>query len=118
MTKEELKKEAFEYAFNKTQKLHSSSERDFVYGIYLEITEPKEKRIEELEKEITKLKGDADSVFDNRCKGDDPCPHLKKKDEQLTKAREIIRKFLNAKSIEETCVVESEAEQFLGKVEK
>ena len=32
---------------------------------------------------------------------------------QLTKAKEILRKFLDAKSIEETCVAESEAEQFL-----
>ena len=33
---------------------------------------------------------------------------------QLTKAKEILRKFLDAKSIEETCVAESEAEQFLN----
>ena len=32
---------------------------------------------------------------------------------QLYKVKEILRKFLDAKSIEETCVVESEAEQFL-----
>ena len=32
---------------------------------------------------------------------------------QLTKAKELLRKFLDAKSIEETCVAESEAEQFL-----
>ena len=32
---------------------------------------------------------------------------------KLTKAKEILRKFLDAKSIEETCVAESEAEQFL-----
>ena len=38
---------------------------------------------------------------------------------QLTKAKEILRKFLDAKSIEETCVAESEAEQFLNsEVEK
>ena len=33
--------------------------------------------------------------------------------EELNKAKEIISKFLNAKSIEETCVAESEAEAFL-----
>ena len=38
--------------------------------------------------------------------------------EKLIKAKEIIRKFLNAKSIEETCVAESEAEQFLSEVEE
>ena len=32
---------------------------------------------------------------------------------QLTKAKEILRKFLDAKSIEETCVAESEADKFL-----
>lgn len=33
---------------------------------------------------------------------------------QLYKAKEILRKFLDAKSIEERCVAESEAEQFLN----
>lgn len=56
MNKEELKKEAFEYAYNKTQKLHSSSERDFVYRIYLEITEPREERIAKLEEENRELR--------------------------------------------------------------
>ena len=36
---------------------------------------------------------------------------------QLYKAKELLRKFLDAKSIEETCVAESEAEQFLRKSE-
>ena len=35
---------------------------------------------------------------------------------QLTKAKEILRKFLAAKSIEETCVAESEAYKFLSEV--
>jgi hypothetical protein len=34
--------------------------------------------------------------------------------EDLLKAKEILKKFLDAKSIEETCVAESEAEQFLS----
>lgn len=33
---------------------------------------------------------------------------------ELSKAKELLRKFLEAKSIEETCVAESEAEQFLN----
>ena len=33
---------------------------------------------------------------------------------QLYKAKEILRKFLDAKSIEETCVAESEADKFLN----
>ena len=36
---------------------------------------------------------------------------------QLTKAKEILRKFLDTKSIEETCVAESEADKFLSGVE-
>ena len=44
-------------------------------------------------KENAELKGEADSVLNNWCKGDDPCPHLKKRDEQLAKAKEIIKKF-------------------------
>lgn len=41
-------------------------------------------------KENAELKGEADSVLNNWCKGDDPCPHLKKRDEQLAKAAEDI----------------------------
>lgn len=33
--------------------------------------------------------------------------------DRCVKAEDMIRKFLNAKSIEDTCVAESEAEQFL-----
>lgn len=41
-------------------------------------------------KENAELKGEADSVLNNWCKGDAPCPHLKKRDEQLAKAAEDI----------------------------
>lgn len=37
---------------------------------------------------------------------------------QLYKVKEILRKFLDAKSIEETCVAESEAEQLLNEYEE
>ena len=37
-----------------------------------------------------------------------------KENTQLTKAKDLLRKFLNATSIEDTCVAESEAEQFLN----
>lgn len=40
-----------------------------------------------------------------------------KGNKQLTKAKDILRKFLDAKSIEETCVAESEAEQLLKESE-
>ena len=45
-------------------------------------------------KENAELKGEADSVLNNWCKGDDPCPHLKKRDEQLTKAKELLKWFV------------------------
>lgn len=66
-------------------------------------------RIEELEQKNAKLKGDADSVFDNWCKGDDPCPHLKKRDNQLTKAKEILQTVLD-KWKEERWILQSEKE--------
>ena len=54
------------------------------------------------------------------CPNDGSCVHYNKweeyKNPQLTKAKEILRKFLDAKSIEETCVAESEADKFLSEV--
>ena len=44
-------------------------------------------------KENAELKGEASSVLDNWCKGDDPCPHLKKRDSQLAKAKELLKKI-------------------------
>lgn len=75
-------------------------------------------------KENVELKGEADSVLNNWRKGDDPCPHLKKRDEQLTKAKEIIKNLiddLTAIDGEEIRELEAvkEAEQFLNsKVEQ
>ena len=54
-----------------------------------------EKRFSKLEKENAELKGEADSVLDNWCRGNDPCPHLKKRDEQLTKAKELLKEFVH-----------------------
>lgn len=70
-------------------------------------------------KENTELKGEADSVLNNWCKGDDPCPHLKKRDEQLTKAKEVIENLINSlividgEEIRELSVVK-EAERLLN----
>lgn len=71
-------------------------------------------------KENTELKGEADSVLNNWCKGDDHCPHLKKRDEQLTKAKEIIRAYmLYCKSeTHKYKEAEKQAEQFLRELEK
>ena len=40
--------------------------------------------------------------------------YMEKQREQLTKAKELLRKFLDSKSIEEICVAESETEHFLN----
>ena len=40
-----------------------------------------------------------------------------KENAQLTKATELLRKFLDAKNIEERCVAESEADHFLSRDE-
>lgn len=94
----------------------------------------RKKRIDELEKENDDLKNKigkvAQEILDNWCKGNPPCPHLKKRDEQLTKAKEIILKLYNAGRDVLMCRVEEKAydnlskaindrsiEQFLGEVE-
>lgn len=81
-----------------------------------------EKRITELEKKNTELVGEADSVLDNWCKGDDPCPHLKKRYEQLNKAIETIEglmRFCRCFAQHHTEDIRyKEAKQFLSEVEK
>ena len=52
MTKEELKKEAEEWLCNN---LHSASEEDFIKAM-VDIAEPREKRIAELEAQVEKMK--------------------------------------------------------------
>ena len=80
---------------------------------------PLEERITELEKENAELKEQlGDKVMQKRKDKADLVWKLKTANEQkavqLSKAKELLRKFLDAKSIEETCVAESEAEQFLN----
>ena len=82
---------------------------------------PLEERITELEKENAELKEQlGDKVMQKRKDKADLVWKLKTANEQkavqLTKAKEILRKFLDAKSIEETCVAESEADKFLREV--
>ena len=84
---------------------------------------PLEERITELEKENAELKEQlGDKVMQKRKDKADLVWKLKTANEQkvvqLTKAKEILRKFLDAKSIEETCVAESEAEQLLNEYEE
>ena len=83
---------------------------------------PLEERIEQLEKENAELKEQlGDKVMQKRKDKADLVWKLKTANEQkavqLTKAKEILRKFLDAKSIEETCVAESKADKFLSEVE-
>ena len=83
---------------------------------------PLEERIIELEKENAELKEQlGDKVMQKRKDKADLVWKLKTANEQkavqLTKAKEILRKFLDAKSIEETCVAESKADKFLSEVE-
>ena len=83
---------------------------------------PLEERIVELEKENAELKEQlGDKAMQKRKDKADLVWKLKTANEQkavqLTKAKEILRKFLDAKSIEETCVAESGADKFLSEVE-
>ena len=45
-------------------------------------------------KENAELKGEAESVLDNWCRGADPCMVLKKQDELLTNAKELLKWFV------------------------
>ena len=68
-----------------------------------------------LRKEIVGLKGEANSVLDNWCRGDDTCSHLKKRDEQLNRAKELLTRYVMASVYfngKEADLIE-EAEQFL-----
>lgn len=81
--------------------------------------------IDKLEKENAKLNERickvAQNIFDNWCKGDDPCPHLKKRDEQLTKAKELLKDWLQTSKASgcDNINIVTDTEQFLNsEVEK
>lgn len=113
MTKEELKKEAeAKYKIGGYPQLHPDYFA-FIHG-YLAGAEPREKRIAELEKENAELESDfriceknADTYYD-----------------KLTKAKEIIRTFLNMpmpnneEVFTDVGVFLTKAEQFLKETEK
>ena len=86
MTKDELKKEATEYA------LEWGDKTDGTYACcrdgYLAGAEPREKHITELEKENAELKSIADFQTSSNM---DRYFQLKRSKEQLTKAKEILR---------------------------
>ena len=76
-----------------------------------------EERIKVLEEAKEALTKDKDYFSDALDKQIEATLELHKENEelkeQLLKAKEILKKFLDAKNIEETCVAESEAEKFL-----
>ena len=51
---------------------------------------------EAMYKEYTELKGEADKLLKNWCKGEEPCLFLKKRDGQLHKAREIVKNLIDS----------------------
>ena len=69
-------------------------------------------------KENAELKGEADSVLNNWCKGDDPCPHLKKRDEQLTKAKFLLKQLVDAFPKSYSDVVKDTLEEAIKFVEE
>ena len=102
--------------------------------IWLDCAEPREKRIAELEERIhileVYLEGAVNYLIlagdtDNRIISNvetilhmtfNRSPNVPNVFQKFTKAKELIKKFLIAKSIEDTCVAESEAEQFLKEI--
>lgn len=125
MTREELEKEAEEYALNTYEMcsysdLPYASDRRAREQAYIAAAEPREKRIKELEKENTELKkknlDTQDAVtmqmYTNRA-------NKEIADKQLTKAKEIIKLLLwdlRNRSYEPVKDVE-QAEQFLKETE-
>ena len=113
MTKDELKKEATEYALewgDKTDGTYACCRDGYLVG-----AEPREKRIAELEKENGELKEKLEilTLVGNVA--------TKGLDKQLTKAKEIIEKLLNVFASndffeEEELDAMAEAEQFLKEV--
>lgn len=88
------------------------------------LTEEQDKHIAELKKENAELKGIKDVATLIRANNDTVITlmqlnnKLVSKSQQLTKAKELLKQFLEAKNSEDTYKAEWEAEQFLSEVEK
>lgn len=71
---------------------------------------------------------EAKTLLDEWCRGDDPCPHLKKRDDRLTNAKDIINDLVHLGEFNEHTDEEyfnyqvhealKNAEQFLKEVEE
>lgn len=117
---EELKPiDTTKYKVTKTGQVIKMTEKDLCGGkTFKEVMQEVEfhisdkEKIAKLEKENAQLRLKLDAL-----EGQTPWQNIKDKSEvvgQLTKAKELLRKFLDAKSIEERCVAESEADKFLN----
>lgn len=97
MTEEELKQEAREWIIKNSKEFITNpdySPFDYAEVIYMASAEPREKRIAELEKEKQGLKGYCDKYVKTICSLRQNVAELEKVKDQLTKAKEIIKKFL------------------------
>lgn len=123
MTKGELKHEAEEKAKKRTKefKCQENCEMSYVIGA-LDFAEPREKRIEELEKEISELKDTLTKINEQNIKD---CENFNKKMKeikeqwnkehyQLIKAKDLIAKLYHA---DECFSYDEEVEQFLKESE-
>lgn len=114
MTKEELEIESEEYLKkrNYTGGYIGYFASGYCKQAYIESAEPRERRIEELEKENTELKKKVENLqkyLDTRnCYRECAETWLK-----LTEAKKLLKQFLEAKNGEDTYKAEWEAEQFL-----
>ena len=83
MTKEELKPiDTSKYKITETGQVLKMTKDEMKDRISMALKDPElQQGFEIICKENTELKGEANSVLNNWCKGDDPCPHLKKRDE-------------------------------------
>lgn len=126
---EELKEQIHERVYNIKVPTLGFSRRD-LFNIAMEYAEPREKRIAELEKENVELKGIKDVATLIRANNDTVTTLMQlnnmlvSRNQQLTKATEIIKELLNLpfasdeEVFADVSTILGKAEQFLSEVEK
>ena len=119
MTKEELKKEAKIYAKRKFDEEEQAYLHDIIAQTYFVGAEPREKRIEELEKENAELKADNDARKYAMAMSEKVEKQLR---EQLTKAKGLLAKWVELFKPKGSNIpptpIQVETEQFLKEIEK
>ena len=126
MTKEELQKEAENYLNQNCKRWESDSlcVDDIAIENYLAGAEPREKRIAELERENVKLQGLVNQYKASKCSGISMFNRNMIMSDQLVKAKEIIKEFVEWANWQgnSKCPsfksIQDKAEQFLNEVEK